>query len=254
MAANLTSGNAQSYTPGHGLRIISALSPDVVLIQELNYGNDTPTDIAFMVQQNLGPTYSYYREVGQIPNGIISRYPIIDAGEWTDPEVSNRDFAWARIDLPGPRDLWAVSVHLLTSTPTARQKEAAALIAVLDQQVPVGALVVLGGDFNTVDRLEAAIDTLRSRFTIAAPYPGDQAGNENTNANRNKPYDWVLASPALHALEVPVVIGAASFPAGLVFDSRVYTPLSDVPPVLIDDSDAPSMQHMAVVRQFRLVP
>jgi len=36
---------------------------------------------------------------------------IVEAGEWDDPRVGNRDFAWARIDIPGPVDLWAVSVH-----------------------------------------------------------------------------------------------------------------------------------------------
>jgi len=35
-----------------------------------------------------------------------------------------------------------------------------------------------------------------------------------------------------------------------VFDSRVYTPLSDVAPVLSTDSAATNMQHMAVVRDF----
>jgi hypothetical protein len=49
-----------------------------------------------------------------------------------------------------------------------------------------------------------------------------------------------------------VVIGAASFAPGLVFDSRVYTPLSDVAPVVVGDSGASGMQHMAVIRDFAL--
>ena len=51
---------------------------------------------------------------------------------------------------------------------------------------------------------------------------------------------------------MPVVIGENSFANGLVFDSRVYTPLSDVAPVVQSDSGATNMQHMAVIRDFRL--
>jgi hypothetical protein len=60
----------------------------------------------------------------------------------------------------------------------------------------------------------------------------------------------VLANAGLDALRAPVVIGAGSFAAGLVFDSRVYTPLADVAPVVVGDSGAGGMQHMAVVRDF----
>ena len=254
MAANLTSGTAQSYTPGHGARIIKAFQPDIVLIQELNYGSNSPSDIAGFVKSTLGAGYHYYREGGQIPNGVISRWPILASGEWNDPEVSNRDFAWARIDIPGPKDLWAVSVHFLSSQASKRSREAKALIAAIEQHVPAGSLLVLGGDFNTKSRTEGCIVALRQRFTIQTPYPVDQQGNGNTNANRNSPYDWVITSPSLHALEVPLKVKSQTFTNGLVFDSREYTPLSDVPPVNFGDSDATQMQHMAVLRQFRIVP
>jgi endonuclease/exonuclease/phosphatase family metal-dependent hydrolase len=191
---------------------------------------------------------------GSIPNGVISRYPILASGVWVDPEVSNRDFTWARIDLPGSKDLYAISVHFLTSKASKRTQEANALVAFIQQHVPSGALLVLGGDFNTGSRSEGCVVALRQRFTIATPYPADQSGNGHTNANRNSPYDWVVASPALHALEVPLTVGSQSFAAGLVFDSRVYTPLSDVPPVLVGDSNAPQMQHMAVLRRFHVTP
>jgi hypothetical protein len=36
MAANLSSGNNQSYDPGEGARIFQGLKPDIVMIQELN--------------------------------------------------------------------------------------------------------------------------------------------------------------------------------------------------------------------------
>src|SRR5205085_11524393 len=37
VAANLTSGNFQSWDPGDGIRILEGLHPDVVLVQEFNY-------------------------------------------------------------------------------------------------------------------------------------------------------------------------------------------------------------------------
>jgi hypothetical protein len=118
--------------------------------------------------------------------------------------------------------------------------------------VPSDALLVLGGDFNTSTRAEDCIATLASRFVTTPPYPTDGNGNDNTNASRAKPYDWVLASPTLQLDGVAVTIGAQSFSNGLVFDSRVYTPLADVAPVLVTDSGASNMQHMGVVRDFVL--
>jgi hypothetical protein len=62
----------------------------------------------------------------------------------------------------------------------------------------------------------------------------------------------VLASPVLHKFEVPVKLAGTEFDGGLVFDSRVFEPLAKVPPVQEGDSGLPMMQHMAVVRDFRL--
>ena len=89
---------------------------------------------------------------------------------------------------------------------------------------------------------------------VGGAFPVDQAGNGATNRTRTKPYDWLLVSGGLREHQVPTVIGAASFAAGLVFDSRVYTPLSDVPPVTKTDSDAVNMQHMPVVKDFHFDP
>jgi hypothetical protein len=112
--------------------------------------------------------------------------------------------------------------------------------------------VVLAGDFNTDARGEACISTLSSVLVTGAPYPADQAGLANTNENRNKPYDWVLTTSNLEALESPTVIGNNTFAHGLVADTRVYTPIADLAPAVAGDSGAPSMQHMAVVRDFAL--
>jgi endonuclease/exonuclease/phosphatase family metal-dependent hydrolase len=250
VAANLSSGNGQSYDPGHGIRILQGVKPDVILMQEMNYGTNTTANIRDLVDQVCGAACVYNRGAGQIPNGVVTRYPILASGTWTDPQVGNRDFTWARIDVPGTAELWAVSVHLLTSNPTERDAEAAALVGFLQANVPAGDYVVVGGDFNTDTRTEPAFTTFSGLLATDAPWPADQAANGNTNASRSKPYDWVLGSAALRAREAAVTIGAAHFDGGLVVDTRVYSPIADLAPALSTDSGAPSMQHMAVVRDF----
>ncbi|HEX8697292.1 MAG TPA: lamin tail domain-containing protein [Myxococcaceae bacterium] len=254
MAANTTSGSLQSYDPGHGIRIFQGTKPDVVMIQEFNYGDNSTTAIRNFVNTAFGTSFSYYREAGaQIPNGVISRWPIIAAGEWDDTQVTNRDFAWARIDVPGPKDLWVVSVHLLTSSSSVRNTEAVNLVNFIKANVPATDYLVIGGDFNTSSRSEAAFSTFSQVVSVAAPYPADRNGNTNTNASRASPYDHVLVDSDLRAYQTATVIGGSSFAAGLVADTRVYSPISEISPALAADSGAASMQHMAVIKDF-LIP
>ena len=223
-------------------------------MQEVRYGDNSAAAQRAFVDAAFGASYAFVRgSLGggaDIPNAVVSRFPILDSGEWVDPYVSNRTFVWARIDVPGTADLYAVSVHLLTTNFGDRAGEAQSLVGRL-QALPAGSLVVLGGDLNTSTRTESAITALGQVFATAGPYPVDQAGNQNTNTPRARPYDWVLATGALDSCQVPVTVGATPFPSGLVFDSRVFTPLADVPPVQLSDSDSP-LQHMAVVREFVL--
>src|SRR6188474_2974193 len=116
MTANLTSGNGQKYESA-GLNILKGLQPDIVAIQEFKYSNSTPAEIRMMVDEAFGTDFSYFREPGgyNIPNGVISRYPIVESGSWDDPLVPDRGFAWARIALPATADLFVVSVHLYAS-------------------------------------------------------------------------------------------------------------------------------------------
>ncbi|WP_309892875.1 lamin tail domain-containing protein [Archangium sp.] len=254
MAANTTSGSLQSYDPGHGLRIFQGTKPDVVMIQEFSYGDNSAAAIRGFVDTAFGTTFHYYREGGaQIPNGVISRWPIIAAGEWDDTQVSNRDFAWARIDVPGPKDLWVVSVHLLTTSSSIRNTEAVNLVNFVKANIPTGDYLAIGGDFNTSSRTEAAFSTFSQVVTTAAPYPADRNGNTNTNASRASPYDHVLVDADLRAYQTSTIIGSSSFAAGLVADTRVYSPISEISPALSGDSGAASMQHMAVIKDF-LIP
>ena len=252
VAGNLTSGNNQSYL-SPGIHIFKGVNPDVAMIQEFNVGGNTTSEIRTFIDQAFGTEYSYARGAAseQIPNGIVSRYPIIASGEWTDTAVSNRQFVWAQIDIPGPIDLYAISVHLLTSSAGARNTQAGELQARI-AALPAGSYVVLGGDFNTGSRTEACISTLSSVLATAAPYPADQSGDGDTNAGRAKPLDWVLPSANLRALETSVTIGSKSYANGLVVDTRVYSPIADLAPAVASDSGASMMQHMAVVRDFAL--
>jgi endonuclease/exonuclease/phosphatase family metal-dependent hydrolase len=250
VAANTTSGTKQSYELP-GVRIFQGLHPDIVMIQEFDYASG---DLRSFVDTAFGTDFVFFVEPrsGGIPNGIVSRYPILESGAWADASVPDRAFAYARIDVPGPIDLWAVSVHLLTTGATARSTEAKALRDYVKANVPAGDYLAIGGDFNAESTGEQAVLDLSNEVVVDGPFPADQSGHTNTSANRSKPHDLLFARENLDAREVPVTIGAASLDNGLVFDSRVFTPLADVAPVLVSDSGTSGMQHMPVVRDFKL--
>jgi endonuclease/exonuclease/phosphatase family metal-dependent hydrolase len=252
MAANVT-GNSQKYEP-FAIRIFQGLKPDVVAIQEFNYSNNTPAQIRSFIDMAFGTNFYYFRETGvgyQIPNGVISRYPFVATGAWPDAQISNRGFAWARIDLPGTNDLYVVSVHLKagSSDSSVRSAQATALKNLIQSNFPTNAWIILAGDMNIYSYAEAAMNTFRT-FLSATPVPADQSGNTNTNNGRNEPYDQVLTSPTFTTNITPAVIGAQSFANGLVFDSRVYSPLGTVAPV--QSADSGLAQHMAVMKDFRI--
>jgi endonuclease/exonuclease/phosphatase family metal-dependent hydrolase len=257
-ASNLSSGNGQNYD-GPGIRILQGLRPDIVAMQEFNYGSRSTADMQSLVNQITGTNgAAWFRETGySIPNGIISRWPILQSGSWEDVDtgVNDRGFAWARIDVPGTNDLYVVSVHLKassgTSNQTRRNDQATQLKNQIATNFPANAWIVVAGDLNTYSTAEPAIVTLGS-FLRTSPDAVDNLGDPNTNAGRNSPYDHVFASHTLAANQVPTVIGNQAFANGLVFDSRVYTPLADVAPAQSGDSGVSGMQHMAVVKDFRI--
>src|ERR1017187_8546898 len=231
MAANLN-GNTQSYQP-FALRILQGLKPDVVAIQEFNYSNNAASDFRVMIDGTFGTNFVYYREPftasGDIPNGIISRWPIVASGSWADAQQSqpNRGFAWAQIQLPGTNSLYVVSVHLLTSGATARSAEASALKTLIQSNFPTNAWIILAGDFNTDSRPESTTMTTCDSYLSDNPIPIDDLGNSDTSINRNHPHDYVLPSFNLTNLETATIFPTHMYPGGLVFDSRVYSNLSD---------------------------
>ncbi|MEO5713520.1 MAG: endonuclease/exonuclease/phosphatase family protein [Luteolibacter sp.] len=259
VAANLTSDNKQSYSPdngnhsnpeGAGARILKALKPDIVMIQEFN----TSVPVRQWVNGTFGEDYQFTQEKEmQIPNGIISRFPIVESGSWDDPQLTNREFAWAKIRLPDEKDLWVVCVHLHSKGEPSRATEAKALVKFIKEKIPADAMLLIGGDFNTRIDKEPCLKEFSKAVVIPENLPADQNGITNTNAPRNRPYDWVLASEALNKHAVTVKIASKEFSNGLVFDSRVFEPLDQMSPVQKDDSGVKNMQHMAVVRDF-LIP
>lgn len=259
VAANLSSDpRGQSYSPdndnhsnpeGAGARILKALKPDIVLIQEFN----TTIPVRQWINRTLGGDFQFTREEGkQIPNGIISRFPIVESGVWDDPVLDNREFVWARIRLPGKRDFWAVSVHLHSKGGTSRATQSGALAGYLAKKVPADAWLVIGGDFNTRAEDEKCFTVLSSVVVKPEPPPSDGFGNIHTNAPRNKPYDWVLVSKPVQKLAIPTTLAGREFPNGLVFDTRVFEGIEALSPARKQDSGVPNMQHMAVVRDFKL--
>jgi hypothetical protein len=134
----------------------------------------------------------------------------------------------------------------------SRENQSKALADIIRRKLPAGAMWVIGGDPNTRSTDERCFTRLARAVAVPVKPPDDGFGNIATNAPRNRPYDWILASPSVDRHAVPVVLAGRRFPNGLVFDSRVFEPLKDVPPVQRNDSGVKNMQHMAVVRDFRI--
>ena len=224
MSANITSGGHSAYEAA-GIRIFQGLSPDVVLIQEFNYEEGSLREF---VDEAFGPEFDYYVEPGgeNIPNGIVSRYPIVAAGEWKDARTPDRDFAWAVIDLPGKTDLQVVSFHLVSggSLIEDRNAQAEALESLVAANFDPDGYIAVGGDTNIRSMEEPAFDTFDAFLDPFEHIPVDQEGNMNTSEPRTKPYDWVMPNDLLDARHVPLDIDGERFPDGLVFDSFVYTP------------------------------
>jgi len=192
MAANTTSGSGQGYEEpdgpfgGPGLRIFQGLKPDIIAVQELNFRSNSPADFAALMTM-FGPTYVYFRGVGGIPNGVISRYPFCPGtppGEWDIADLSDREFTYACIDIPGPVNLWVVSIHLKASSgeQDRRLDEADQLVGYIEGLVPAGDYLAIGGDLNTYSRTEPCLigdgvqRGLNAVAVVSGPFPAMTSG------------------------------------------------------------------------------
>jgi hypothetical protein len=108
---------------------------------------------------------------------------------------------------------------------------------------------VVAGNLNIQSRNEDALKVLTS-VLVDEPIPTDRTfgGNPNTDRARSQPNDLVLPNPLAWSLRTFTGVGSRIFPNGLVFDSRVFTPLSAVAPIEFNDSAA--AKHMAVIKDF----
>ncbi len=257
LAGNITSGANQRYE-GPGTRMLQALLPDVALLQEFETTNGTSASAyRAWVNETFGTGFHYYVETeaaDNIPNGIVSRWPIIASGEWTDPLVPDRDFAWATIDVPGTQHLHAVSVHLKSSSgfESTRSSQARSLTNNITLKGwRTNGYVVVGGDLNLQVRTEEALRIL-TNIVSDARQSADQVGNRNTNSGRDRPYDLVLPSRNLDARNTTFSSWGYSFANGIVFDTRITWANGLPPPARAGDSAEVNMQHMAAMKLFEL--
>ncbi|MBU1218325.1 hypothetical protein KKF34_15825 [Myxococcota bacterium] len=265
VAANLTSENFQNYDPGHGIRIMQGLAADLILVQEMGYLSRSDTDYRSFAMMLVGTEYySIDSTAFQLPNGVVSRWPILESGWLDDPTLSNRELFWAIIDLPGPKDLFVFSVHLHTE-PVIDQVIAAQVIvdAVTAHKTanPGKYYYVVGGDFNGETSVSTEGFGADGAFCISDPFPVDDNGNRYTNSPRNAHYDWILSDCDMSSSQVSTQYESRDgndpleYPQGHVFDTRLYTQevLDEYFfPALTTDSAAFQMQHMAVIKDYIL--
>lgn len=265
VAANLTSENFQNYDPGHGIRIMQGLAADLILVQEMGYLSRSDADYKSFAMMLVGTEYySLDSTAFQLPNGVVSRWPILESGWLDDPTLSNRELFWAIIDLPGPKDLFVFSVHLHTE-PVADQVIAAEVIvdAVTAHKAanPGKYYYIVGGDFNGETSVSSAGFGADDTFCISDPFPVDDNGNRYTNSPRNNHYDWILTDCDMSLKRVSTQYDSREgndpleYPTGHVFDTRLYTQevLDEYFfPALTTDSAAFQMQHMAVIKDYIL--
>jgi endonuclease/exonuclease/phosphatase family metal-dependent hydrolase len=254
MAANITSGTQQSYEEP-GIRIFQGLKPDIVLIQEFNY--EDQGGLRELVDQAFGENYYYHvgphTGSGDIPNGVVSKWPFKSSGWWDDIYQSNREFVWAVIDIPGEKDLQVVSVHLSSGGgATERDNQAKNLKSYVQSNFDNDHYIVIGGDLNTNNRTEDAIVTFKEFLAADVHTPVDRNYDSDTNEGRDKDYDWVMPNSLLDGYNATLPVGSRNYSNGIVFDSWVFTPLSEVAPVQWYDSHCTGMQHMAVMKAFEL--
>jgi exonuclease III len=159
-------------------RVIKALDPDILTLQEISGGNET-ADLTKRMDGILplpegGHWYVYKGTSPQMVNVIASKYPLSMTGDKTDPpaydgklEYGGRDarVSFALVDLPDdrfPADLYVSTHHFKSSggdeNEAARQQEADALVAWWRDartpgdhvDVPANTPLVITGDLNTV--------------------------------------------------------------------------------------------------------
>ncbi|MGD9875034.1 MAG: lamin tail domain-containing protein [Kiritimatiellia bacterium] len=252
LAGNLgaQTGPATSYYEPYAERILRGLKPDIACLQEWDYTNGT---IAQFVATNFGSSFEYYREEGAtLPSGIVSRWPIVDSGILEDTEIATRDFPWVTLSIPGCAPVHVISVHVKAGTLAAdiatREIEASIITNFIATTFPTSDYVVVAGDFNLTDRTESSLLIYTNILLKDNHQPADQDDDKTTNVSRDEVYDLILPNGSLNANHATLTVGALSFPEGMVFDSRLWSPPPS--PILTNDSAEVNMVHLALMKRF----
>ena len=174
---------SQSYEDRRNPTSFRGLTPDIVVIQEFNYQGGDPSRLSSIPRSVRISTSTSSHERAGFPNGVVSRYPIIKGGTWNDPNVPDRSFVYAQIDVPGPIDLWAVSLHLLTTGATQRDTEAKELVTYIQGTVPAGDYLIVGGDLNTDTADETALTDLAASVVTKFTFPLRSNGKTTSPAS-----------------------------------------------------------------------
>ena len=257
VSANLVSGTVtigdQTAYDDAGQHLLRALAPDIVAIQEWVVTNS----FAQFVTDNFGSDFYWVTDgtTGQyaMPNGIISRWPIVETHVWDDA-VGYRQHIHAKIKLPGTKNLNLVSVHLKSGDTTtdidARILGARNLTNAIEQaNFSASDYLLIAGDLNTTNRSATELSILTS-IVSDAHKPTDKAGSENTNPSKARPYDYVLPDSALEIQYVGMNYNGTSFPDGMIFDTREWG--DHQYPALGSDSEAANLTHAPVMKVFSL--
>ena len=253
MSANATSGDSQLYEQP-GMNMMFAMDPDIIIIQEFR---SSAEDVIRQLESRFKTKYSYHKGKGRIGNGIIVKGENKIKSVHSQPSIlefiTDRGYDAAIVDIPGPKDMLVVSLHLYTKASSNMKSQIDEYPAVFDfiQQIRNTGdyYVVVGGDFNSSSSQYVNL-YWSSLLATDVTYPRDHLGNYNTNAARRRHYDWILVDRDFQQFSVPTKVGNQIFPHGYVLDSRVHSPLSEIAPVRAEDSAAANFQHMPVVRDF----
>jgi alkaline phosphatase D len=251
---------SQLDTPEPFARVLKALNPDILLLQEWSRERLTEAQIKRWFRDNIDAGSHWQAMVSGAAGSwsgtlVVSRYPMrgrvprttpVDAGGWDFPAR----FAAAIVETP-IGDVLAASVHLKASgainTPEDERRlaEADAVNRILIgmKSVAQPKYVVLGGDFNllgdpaVVDRTARMLDQDGSLLTRAeAPVLGDEAllytfGREGLRSR----LDYLVYSD--HSLDI-----ANAF----VLDSRILDTLS-LERMGLESEDSGASDHLPVV-------
>jgi len=241
----------QDYPETEATRIFQGLEPDIACLQEFN-----PDNPYSFVDNAFGTDYYLYVEPRYHPNAIVSKWSFQTYGFWDCPEVSDREFAWAVVNVPGTKKLQVVSCHLKSGTGSedvqTRENQANELKSQIQANFDDNQYIVIGGDLNTQYRSSSPISIFQSYLTTSDGTPADRNGDSDTNEIRTYNYDWIIPNDELGDTVTTLFVGSYSYGGGIVFDSHVFTPLSEVSPVQYGDTHASAMDHEPVMKAYNI--